>query len=92
MKVYESLRSLQSLSIIPTFLISSKLTSSRQLKSDLEKAASGASGACGHFVENHAILRTFWVEYPVLLKEDVERGFDNWELIFDKEDFGKEDK
>jgi len=26
---------------------------------DLEKAASGASGACGHFVKNHAILRTF---------------------------------
>ena len=25
----------------------------------LEKAASGASGACGHFVGNHAILRTF---------------------------------
>jgi len=27
--------------------------------SDLEKAASGASGACGHFVENPATLRTF---------------------------------
>ena len=27
--------------------------------SDLEKAASGASGACGHFVGNHGILRTF---------------------------------
>ena len=27
--------------------------------SDLEKAASGASVACGHFVGNHAILRTF---------------------------------
>ena len=26
---------------------------------DLEKAASGASGACGHFVVNPAILRTF---------------------------------
>ena len=26
---------------------------------DLEKAASGASSACGHFVGNHTILRTF---------------------------------
>ena len=26
---------------------------------DLEKAASGASSACGHFVGNHAILITF---------------------------------
>ena len=26
---------------------------------DLEKAASGASGDCEHFVGNHAILRTF---------------------------------
>ena len=25
-------------------------------KADLEKAARGASGACGHFVGNHAIL------------------------------------
>ena len=37
---------------------------------DLEKAASGASGACRHFVQNHAILRTFLVKYPVLLTED----------------------
>ena len=28
-------------------------------ESDLEKAASGASGACKHFVGNHTILRTF---------------------------------
>ena len=26
---------------------------------DLEKAASGASGACGHFVGNHAIFMRF---------------------------------
>ena len=26
---------------------------------DLEKAASGASGACGHFVGNPAIIRIF---------------------------------
>ena len=29
------------------------------LRPDLEKAARGASGACGHFVGNPAILRTF---------------------------------
>ena len=29
------------------------------LESDLEKAGSGVSGACGHFVGNPAILRTF---------------------------------
>ena len=28
-------------------------------RSDLEKAASGESDACGHFVENYVILRTF---------------------------------
>ena len=42
----------------------------RGLQADLEKAASGASGACGHFVENPAILRTFWVENPAFLTED----------------------
>ena len=30
-----------------------------KFKADQEKAASGASGACRHFVKNHAILRTF---------------------------------
>ena len=40
------------------------------LKSDLEKAASGASGACGHFVGNYAILRTFSVKYPIHFTED----------------------
>ena len=29
-----------------------------------------ASGAFGHFVENHAIWRTLLVKYPVLLTED----------------------
>ena len=29
------------------------------LGADLEKAASGARGACGHFDGDHAILRTF---------------------------------
>ena len=40
------------------------------LNVDLEKAASGASGACGHFVGNPAILRTFRSKYPILLSED----------------------
>ena len=44
---------------------------------DLEKAA---SGACGHFVENHAILRTFGVKYPVLLTEDGGRRFQDGKL------------
>ena len=37
---------------------------------DLEKAASGANSACGHFVVNHSILRTFLAKYPVLFTED----------------------
>ena len=53
---------------------------------DLEKAASGASSACGHFVRNHAILRTFWVKYPVLLSEDGGKRVDNEELMFDEGD------
>ena len=48
--------------------------------SDLEKAASGASGACGHFVGNHAILRTFWVKNPVLLTEDEGRRVKDGEM------------
>ena len=52
--------------------------------SDLEKAA---SGACGHFVGNQAILRTFWVKYCVVLSEDGGRRVDNGELRFDKWDF-----
>ena len=40
-------------------LTNTKLTIAVQnfiIHTDLEKAASGASGACGHFVGNHAIL------------------------------------
>ena len=55
--------------------------------SDLEKAASGASGACGHFVGNHAILRTFWVKYLVLLTEDWGGRVKDGELRLDKGDF-----
>ena len=47
---------------------------------DLEKAASGANGTCGHFVENHAILRTFSVRYPVLLNEEEELRLDKRDL------------
>ena len=42
------------------------------LIADLEKAA---SGACGHFVRNTAILRTFLVKYPVLRIEE-----DDWKM------------
>ena len=53
---------------------------------DLEKAASGASGVCGHFVGNHTILRTFWVNFPVLLTEDGGRRVEYWEMRFDQGD------
>ena len=46
---------------------------------DLEKAASGARGAYGHFVGNHAILRTFSVKYPVLLAKDQGRRVEDGE-------------
>ena len=39
----------------------------------LEKASSGASGSCGHFVGNHAILRSFWAKNPVLFTEPGKR-------------------
>ena len=41
-----------------------------RVQTDLEKAASGVSGACGHSIGNHAILRIFLVKYPILLTED----------------------
>ena len=44
---------------------------------DLEKAASGASGACGHFVGNHAILRTFLAKYPILLTKGGGKGVED---------------
>ena len=56
------------------------------MKSDLEKVASGASGACGYFVGNHAILRTFWVKYPVLLTEDGGRRVEDGEMRLDQRD------
>ena len=41
-----------------------------QLGTDLEKAASCASGTSGHFVGNPVIFRTFSVKYPALLAVD----------------------
>ena len=48
---------------------------------DLEKAA---SGACGHFVVNHAILRTSRVKPPVFFTEDRGRRLEGEKLKIDK--------
>ena len=56
------------------------------LRSDLEKAESGASGACKYFFGNHADLRTFSVKYSVLLAEDSGSRLEDEELRLDKED------
>ena len=61
-------------------------------EADLEKAASGGSGACGHFVGNHGILRTFSVKYPVLLAEDQGRRVEDGELKLDKRDLRNQDR
>ena len=61
------------------------------LAADLEKASSGASGACGQFVRNHAILRTFWVTYPVLLTEDGGRRVEDGEMRLDEGGLRNED-
>ena len=53
---------------------------------DLEKAASGASGDCGYFVGNHAVLRTSWAKYPVLFTEDGKRRVEDGEFRLDKRD------
>ena len=58
------------------------------LGSHMEKAA---SGACGHFVRNHAILRTLWAKYPVVFIEDGKRRVKGGELRFDKINLRKED-
>ena len=34
---------------------------------ELEKAARAARDACGHFAQNHALLRTFWAQDLALL-------------------------
>ena len=53
---------------------------------DLEKAASGAIGACDHVVGNHAILMTFCSKYHVLFTEDGRRRVENRELRIDNGD------
>ena len=52
--------------------------------SDLEKAASGASGACGHFVENHAILRTLRVKSRAFSTQDGGRRVEDGKLRMDQ--------
>ena len=56
---------------------------------DLEKATSGAIGACRHFVGNPVILRTFWVKFPVLLTEDGGRRAEEGKLRLIKGDLRK---
>ena len=53
---------------------------------DLEKAASGASAACGHFVGNYTFLRTFLANYPVLFTEDGNRRVEDEKLRSEKRD------
>ena len=50
------------------------------------KSASGASGACGHFVGNHSVLRTAWFKYPVLFTEVGKRRVEDEKLRLDKRD------
>ena len=54
----------------------------------LEKVASGASSAYKHFVKNHAILRTFCVDYHILFTEDRGRRVDDGQLRIEKGDLG----
>ena len=64
--------------VIATHELQSKCRGcSLRADSDPEKAASGASGGCGHLARNHAILRTFLVEYHVLLSEEGGRRVDD---------------
>ena len=61
---------------------------------DLEKAGSvgsSGSGACGHLVRNHAILRTFWIKYPVLYTEEGGRRVEDGDLRLDQGDLRKKD-
>ena len=56
--------------------------SSLNCHQDLEKAVSGASGPCRHFV---------WAKYPVLFIEDVKRRVEDGGLRFAKKDLRQED-
>ena len=55
-------------------------------KAEMEKAGSGGSGACRHFVGNLVILRTFCVKYPVLLTEDGGRRVEDRDMRLDQVD------
>ena len=61
---------------------------SNRVKTDLEKAASGASGACGHFVGNPTILRTFGAKCPVFFTNDRKRRVEDGELRLRMENGG----
>ena len=61
------------------------------VETDLEKVASGASGDCGYFVGNNAILRTFSAKYPVFFTEDGKRRVEDGELRLDKRGLRYED-
>ena len=50
------------------------------------QAVQAALGASRHFVRNHAIFRTFLVQYPVVFTEDGGGGDDYRELRLDKVD------
>ena len=51
---------------------------------DLEKVSSGASGACGQFVKNPAILRTYLVENRAFLTKDGGRRVEDGKLRMDQ--------
>ena len=50
----------------------------------MKKAASGASGVCGHFAENHAIFRTFRVQNPTFSTEDGRKRVEDGILRMDQ--------
>ena len=56
---------------------------SQAIRARPEKAASGASG---HFVGNHTILRTFSAKFPVLFNEDRKRRVEDGKLRLNKRD------
>ena len=54
------------------------------VNADLEKAANGASGACGHFIVSPAILRTFWIKTPAFLTKDGGRRMEGGKSRMDQ--------
>ena len=72
--MYSFYRSVQKVIGIKWFILIFWVVFILETNPDLEKAA---SGTCGHFVENPAILRTFWVKIPAFLIEDGARSVDD---------------